>query len=291
MKLCLVCQQQHNHAQWVCPHCGTAPSQQDGVAVFAPELARGGGGFDPTLFAALAELEATNFWFRGRNALVLWALQQHFPSMTRYLEVGCGTGFVLQAVAEAFPQTAVTGSEIFTTALPYAAARVPRATLQQMDARHIPYRAEFDVIGAYDVLEHIDQDEAVLLELREALVQGGGVVLTVPQHMSLWSVEDEIAHHVRRYEPTELQRKVTAAGFDIVLDTSFVSLLSPAMWASRRLPQRNKKTGTNSSEFHLPSLVNTAFEHILAVERWGIRLGARYPVGGSRLLVARAASR
>ena len=68
-----------------------------------------------------------------------------------------------------------------------------------MDARNIPFRDEFDVIGAFDVLEHIDEDVAVIDEVRKALRPGGGFLMSVPQHPALWSQQDERAFHVRRY--------------------------------------------------------------------------------------------
>ena len=65
-----------------------------------------------------------------------------------------------------------------------------------MDARRIPFEDEFDVIGAFDVLEHIKEDEQVLVQMHRAVKSGGGIMLTVPQHMFLWSEQDVQAHHV-----------------------------------------------------------------------------------------------
>ena len=101
-----------------------------------------------------------------------------------------------------------------------------------MDARRIPFRDEFDVIGAFDVIEHIEEDVAVIDEVGRALRPGGGFVMTVPQHPALWSPQDEHAHHVRRYTAAGLRRKVEAAGFEVVRMTSFVRLLLPS--CSRR---------------------------------------------------------
>lgn len=258
-----------------------------GFPALAPELASGGAGFKPEAFAELAALEADNFWFRARNRLIIWALRRHFPQMQRYMEIGCGTGFVLSGVAHAYPQARLTGSEVFSVGLPHAARRVENVELLQMDARRIPYVDEFDVIGAFDVLEHIEEDEAVLGEMWRALRPGGGIVITVPQHPWLWSRQDEYACHVRRYRSGELREKVRRAGFRVEMQTSFVSLLLPAMFASR-LAQRNAPADSDPmAELRLPMLINRAFEGVMNVERQLIRFGMRFPAGGSLLLVAR----
>ena len=62
-----------------------------------------------------------------------------------------------------------------------------------------------------------------LLETYRACHHGGGIILTVPQHRWLWSGTDEVAHHMRRYETSELRRKVEAAGFSQVYSTSFLT--------------------------------------------------------------------
>lgn len=66
-----------------------------------------------------------------------------------------------------------------------------------MDARRIPFEGEFDVIGAFDVLEHIEEDERVLGQLNAALRSGGGIIATVPQHQWLWSEMDTVSGHRR----------------------------------------------------------------------------------------------
>jgi len=253
----------------------------------APELATGGAGFKPEAFDELAALEAGNFWFRARNRLIFWALSHHFPQIRRYLEIGCGTGFVLAGVAQAYPQASLTGSEVFSVGLPYAASRVNKAELLKMDARHIPYEDEFDMIGAFDVLEHIEEDETVFSEMLRSLHPGGGIVITVPQHPWLWSRQDDYACHVRRYRTGELRKKVVRTGFQVEMETSFVSLLLPAMLTSRLAQRKVSATSDPMAELRLPSLINRAFEGVMQIERLFIRMGIRFPAGGSLLLIAR----
>jgi SAM-dependent methyltransferase len=255
----------------------------------APELAHGGGGFKPEYFQELAALESTNFWFLARNDLILWALRTYKSAATSFLEIGCGTGFVLSSIADKNPDLAISGSEIFLDGLPYAAGRVPRAEFMQMDARNIPYTEEFDAIGAFDVLEHIEQDELVLDQIHRALKPGGVLLLTVPQHTWLWSEADEYACHVRRYQPKEMQGKVERAGFVIQRTTSFVSLLLPAMLLSRKKRTESPDDfGYDATrEFRISKLLNSTLLIIMRIEYWLIRMGLSFPIGGSRLVIAK----
>ena len=286
MKSCPQCQTDFVAKGWQCPACAYLPSNVDGFSVLAPALAEGGAGFRPEAFEQLAALEAQNFWFRARNKLIVWALKRHFPNMQRYLEIGCGTGYVLAGVAQAYPAATLVGSEIFSVGLPYAASRAKTAELLQMDARQIPYVEEFDVIGAFDVLEHIEEDEVVLAAMLRALRPGGGVAITVPQHPWLWSMADESACHVRRYKVGELREKVLRAGFKLEFETSFVSLLLPAMLASRLTKKRVNAQEDFLPELSLPPWLNRMFERVMSLERYLIRSGLRLKLGGSRLLIA-----
>ena len=245
-------------------------------------------GFKSHYFKDLAELEAGNFWFRGRNKLILWALRKYSPELKSFLEIGCGTGFVISAIAKQFPSALLSGSEYLEEGLVFARQRLPKADFNQMDARNIPYESAFDAIGAFDVLEHIDEDEAVLTQIGKALKPGGLVFITVPQHRWLWSSVDDYACHVRRYSPDELLQKVSGAGFEMLRSTSFVSTLLPAMYLSRLL-QRNK-TDMNMDDvagLHINPILNKIFEWLLNFDLALIRLGVSLPMGGSRLLVAR----
>lgn len=248
----------------------------------APLSAPAEPGFKAEHFADLYEMEAANFWFRARNRIIIWALRKYFPRAQTFLEVGCGTGFVLTEVRACCPHLTVAGSELFEEGLVYARKRLPGVELLQLDARALSFENRFDVIGAFDVLEHIEEDETVLSELWKATRHG--LVLTVPQHRFLWSVIDDLGGHKRRYSASELRRKVEVAGFQVVRMTSFVSFLLPLL-ALSRFKKRNA-TELDKSEFEIPRTLDRILEIILDVEQWFIRAGFNFPAGGSLLMIA-----
>ena len=185
------------------------------------------------------------------------------------------------------PELNLSGSEIFSAGLAFAAERLPGVELFQMDARRMPFREEFDVIGAFDVLEHVKEDEEVLSQMYQATRKGGGILVTVPHHPFLWSPVDDYARHARRYKTLELKDKVRRAGFEVTRVTSFVSLLLPLMILSRFKQRLTGEVIDPTSELRINSVMSTALERILDAERTVIRGGLSFPVGGSLLLVAR----
>lgn len=287
VRLCIECGKSFDGQDLKCPFCQHEPQRLGGHLAFAPKLAEDNEGFNPENFVTLFNLEASNFWFRARNRLIVWALQRYFPEARNFLEIGCGTGFVLSGIRDALPSLTLSGSEIFCAGLLFAAQRLPGVELFQMDARRIPFREEFDVIGAFDVLEHVKEDEEVLSQMYQATRKGGGILITVPHHPFLWSASDDFARHVRRYKTRELRDKVKRAGFDVLRITSFVSLLLPLLVLSRFKQRFDSKEFDPSSEFNISSLVNNTLERMLDGERTMIRAGVSFPAGGSLLLVAR----
>jgi SAM-dependent methyltransferase len=290
LRRCLRCEAHYDGAVWRCPRCGSEPARVLGFPAFAPELSGTDAGFDPELFAELVRLEAGNFWFRARNRLLVRMLQRHFGAARNMLEIGCGTGFVLAGIADAIPGLRLCASEIHATALRHAAQRAPGAQLLQLDARRMPFADEFDVVGAFDVIEHIEDDAAVLREMHRAAVPGGGLLLTVPQHPFLWGEYDVRARHVRRYRACELRAKVEAAGFDVLRLTSFVSLLLPLLLVSRFLRRTGGASFDPLAELRLGPRRNALLEKVLDLERALLATGLRLPAGGSLLLVGRKPS-
>lgn len=286
MKLCLSCQTPFIADDWHCPACGQTPVQGTAVITSFAQPDEGAG-FRSEFFQELALLEAGHFWFQRRNKLIVHALSRYFPQAHSFLEIGCGTGFVLSELGRSFPALQLSGGEYFAAGLPFASERVPGAHLYQIDARQIPFVEEFDVIGAFDVLEHIPDDVAALASIAGALRPGGGVIFTVPQHRWLWSATDDYACHERRYRRHEMVEKIAAAGLQLEFVTSFVTLLLPVMMLSRLRQGKGREAGDHLDEFRLHPVVNAFCAALMRLEFWLIRCGLRMPLGGSLLVVAR----
>ena len=122
--------------------------------------------------------------------------------------------------------------DLYGEGIHYARSRTT-CPLVQGDVRKSPFGKTFQVIGIFDVLEHIPDDNRILVDLWELLENGGTLLLTVPANPSLWSYFDELAGHCRRYEAADLRSKLEKAGFAIEYLTPYMATLSPLMWLSR----------------------------------------------------------
>ena len=276
MKLCPNCNSEFDSKEWLCPVCN--------CKTFKP--LSGKIGFESKYFDELFKVESESFWFRSRNRLIIWALKKYFPDAKNFLEVGCGTGFVLSGVEKNFPGLDLSGSEVFAEGIKFARKRT-KAKLFQMDVRAISFKNEFDVIGAFDVIEHIEQDEEVIKNIYNAVMPGGGIILTVPQHKFLWSKHDVYANHVRRYSAKELIYKVKTAGFNIIKTTSFMTLLLPFLLAFRRSFKGKDIKQDIMSQYKINRFVNRMLEKVLDFERMFIEHGVKFPLGSSLMLIGK----
>jgi len=229
-------------------------------------------------------VESGHWWFRSRNKILLWVLKKRVARINSFLEIGCGTGFVIQAIQEHYPQAVLCGSDYFEEGLVHARKRMPSINFTQQDARKMDEEELYDVIGAFDVIEHINEDELVLSNLSHALKSGGTLLVTVPQHQWLWSAVDESSGHVRRYTRLELIDKVTQSGLTVEYVTSFVSLLVPLMWLTRF--SASNANYDSMYEFRIPNWLNSLLEMIMSFELGLIKIGIKFPFGGSLLLLA-----
>ncbi|HEY8383535.1 MAG TPA: class I SAM-dependent methyltransferase [Microvirga sp.] len=260
-----------------------------GVSLFAPELADEIVGMDPAGFTALWEVETTHFWFTARSHLLSGLIARYFPQAQSVLEIGCGNAAVLHRIAAERRWKRIAGAELHPSALAFARQRLGEsAELVQMDARKIPAKDTFDVVGAFDVLEHIEEDETVLNQMAAAASQGGGIIVAVPQHPFLWSANDDIAHHVRRYRRGEMEAKMRAAGLEILFSTSYAALIMPAFIASRLAPWSRQRRAKDivDTEFRISPLANRVLGVLTRAEVLLSLRGTSWPYGGSRIVVA-----
>jgi len=239
--------------------------------------------FDRTAFDRLARGEPGHFWFEERRRLIAWALARYFPDARSFCEIGCGTGFVLAGLARHHPTLDLTGSVPYEEALGVAALRAPRARLCRAAIFDPIPTGPFDVVGCFDVLEHIPDDDRALEHLVRRVRPGGGLLLTVPQHPRLWSVADEIGHHQRRYRRNGLLGQLRAARLECHRATSFVTFLLPVLAWQRASPTREQAL----AELYPSAIANAVGRGLLRLERGLIACGVSFPWGGSLLVAAR----
>ncbi|MEO7134082.1 MAG: class I SAM-dependent methyltransferase [Vicinamibacterales bacterium] len=256
------------------------------------------GGYNPDFYSPLFDAEDRHFWFRSRNCVleqIIAAETAPFADGFRVLEVGCGTGYVLRMLHETCRRGCVIGMDLFADGLVLAkqrsAAPVVRGTIEAA-----PFALPFDLIGLFDTLEHIDDDAAVLDNLRKLLRSGGVLCVTVPAYEELWSDFDVESQHCRRYSPEVLYARLRKAGFTIDYLTPFMATLYPLarigrLWSDARR-RRNRDGGTDGKSAVVDQLrirpgINGMLTLLLAQEARLIAARKQLPIGTSLLAVAR----
>lgn len=215
------------------------------------------------------------------------------PPGYRVLEAGCGSGNVLRFIERACTAGTVVGIDFRMEGLRHARARCS-CPLVNGDIRMPPFATGFDLIGIFDVLEHLPDDLEALRDLKALLNPGGRLLLTVPAHPSLWSCSDETALHCRRYSLGEMRRKLTGAGYTVEFMTEFMACIFPLLWLSRRLMGlRARNAGRAEAvevalgEFRIVPVVNPVLNLLLNLEARWVAGGHRLPFGASLLAIAR----
>lgn len=168
---------------------------------------------EPHFYAEYNRHECSHWWFRWRFELIRTLVRNGSSGeRTRVLDAGCGTGSMVERLADLCEPV---GIDVAPQAVSLAAARgIPGIVRGSLDS--MPFNpATFDTVLVLDVLEHIEDDAAVLLNLYAALRPGGHLILTVPAFRFLWSEHDEVNHHKRRYTTAEVQRMIEDAGFQV----------------------------------------------------------------------------
>ena len=74
----------------------------------------------------------------------------------------------------------------------------------------------FDLLCAFEVIEHIDDDLGALSEWARHLSDDGHVLISVPAHMRRFGTSDAAVGHFRRYDAIDLDRLFDSLGFEIV---------------------------------------------------------------------------
>ncbi len=220
----------------------------------------------------LAAVEERHWWYRERRRLLAGQLSGVRPGDA--LDVGAAGGGntrVLQrhgwraAALEYGADGAAVCAERGVPVLRGDATRIPLVT------------ASLDLVVAYDVLEHVEDDKSAATEVLRVLRPGGTFLVAVPADPRLWSAHDVAVAHMRRYTRPELLELLELAGFEIAAVRSWMVLLRPAVWLRRR-------NAAGSDLDDPPRWLNAALGAVVAVER---RLPVGRLPGVSLLVVAR----
>ena len=273
----------------------------NGIKCYSPDKLEDYSDYPSEGFDVEDEMGAQNFWSESRTRLLKGVLGDIAANIrrertglrtVRLLEVGCGSGKFLAALA-ADADLSLTGSEVYLKGLQsekrWNAARA--VEFVQLDVEHDAIPEKFDIVGAFDVLEHIPDDLSAMKNVAAMLDDGGYFVITVPQYMFMWSSLDELVMHKRRYAKSELLDKLDKAGFSVDYCTSYLFLLFPLMLASRMTDKLKKpaadRSGALKSKVQFPAVLDRAFSTVMRADEALIRRRLRLPFGGSLLLIAR----
>ncbi|WP_189114106.1 class I SAM-dependent methyltransferase [Pilimelia terevasa] len=216
---------------------------------------------EATEIRKLAALEDTHWWYRERRALLARALRRLSRSGVRpgrALDIGAAGGGNTRVLRRhgwqpAALEYSVDGAQV---------ARERGLAVLRADARRLPVRsASLDLVTAFDILEHFDEDHLAAGEILRVLRPGGTALVAVPCDMRLWSAHDVAVGHVRRYDRAGLRAVVEKAGLVVDELWSWNVLLRPvAAW--------RRRTSTGSDLDELPALVNWGLTGVITAERY-----------------------
>ena len=178
-------------------------------------------------FEIMEDLDYAYWWYVARQRIITGVVSRYVPRGARILDFGCGAGATTAALIASGYQAV--GADRSERALETCRARgIPVVPLDHdwvMDGG-------VDCVLCCDVLEHVEDDRALLEDLGRMLRTKGVVIITVPAYEFLWSGEDYASEHLRRYTSSRLRAIARSAGLDVIWSSYFNTLLFPIVAAA-----------------------------------------------------------
>jgi SAM-dependent methyltransferase len=238
------------------------------------------------VYQQMAELDERHWWYCARRKIIadLIRREAQLPTHARILEIGCGTGHNLPMLS-GFGH--VDGLELDDEARALSEKRLGREIMRSPlpELAGVPDK-HYDLIGAFDVIEHIDDDEAAIGSIAAKLKPGARFIMTVPAHQWMWTAHDVANHHKRRYSKRGLRQLIERSPLKLERVGYFNSLLFPVAVAERTA---SKLRGKDNGDVTLPPApLNAALQAVFAAER---HLVGRLPLPPGLSLFAVASAR
>lgn len=241
-------------------------------------------------YPIMFRVEQAHWWYTGRRKILAGFVEEICRNVTdrrpRILDVGCGTGANLLMLSE---YGEAEGVDIAEDALAFCRERgLDKVRLGA--GEELPYEdGTFDLVTAFDVVEHMDDDLAGLREMRRVLRPGGRVLLFVPTFMFLWGLQDDVSNHRRRYRLPELRRVLEQADFEIERTTyANITFFFPILVMRQLMRLTGIKTDSENN-INVTAL-NGVLGSVFGAESWFLRF-MNLPFGVSGLCVARVKGR
>lgn len=175
-----------------------------------------------------------SWYFCARKRVLSGFVKRYLPFGSRALDVGCGDGWL----AEALPCREWHGVEPDPVLRERALTKGMRVVPSMADELPFP-DGRFDAVCLFDVLEHLPGDGEAVQEARRVMKPRGLLFVSVPLHPELWSEHDEKCEHYRRYRKGEVKGILEKSGFRLLEKRYFISLPLPFVWAMRKLRRGN----------------------------------------------------
>ncbi len=231
-------------------------------------------------YAKMRALEDRYWWFVSRRNLALSLLDDYAPQAKRILDLGCGTGAMLEALHNRSSQAI--GIDLWREALQYSQER-GLTGIARANAEQLPFLSNsLDAIIALDTLEHVHDDRAAFREAYRSLKPGGAFIINVPAFRWLWGPHDVALMHQRRYTRPEVAERLESVGFRLELLSYSVFLLFPAVVVRRAA----EKLARGPAEVRLPRFSHPTNSFLTSLMGFESRLLRRLPLPWGSSVVA-----
>ncbi len=241
---------------------------------------------DKSYYQEYYHIERSHWWFRVREKILLSRLRQYIIQPANILNVGAATGRSSQALSSL-------GEVVSLEYDPDCVAFVRQQTgldVLQGSVLDLPFEENrFDVVCAFDVIEHVQDDQQAVREMIRVCKPGGLVMVSVPMYQMLWSAHDEINQHFRRYTLKGLASIFRPHNGQILYKGYFNSLLFPLIALLRIFNKRKSAHTSDFASYKTEGAANKIFYFIFGIEIVLLRF-IRFPFGVSGMLVFRKAS-